>query len=172
MTFVKPVGPGCSIGRKVVQLASYRRYKRVKRESSDNKKQFAVRLTGLMLDKGFTSERAARSGVDVSVVARLLGVTFEMARRYCDGTSMPGPEKLKKLAGWLGVRVAWLQYGEGPRWVGQADAAGDLDPEVLEFAKKLTLLRSRDRGMMESILDTITSEAERRPRLKVHHNKK
>lgn len=155
----------------LVLISSYRRHIDVKREPNDEKKQFAARLTGLMLDKGLTSERAARSGVDVSVVSRLLDVTFEMARRYCGGTAMPGPTKIRKLSAWLGVRAAWLQYGEGPKWAGQNDVPGDVDPETIEFAKKISALRGRDRSMLKSMLDAITANDAQKPKLRVHSKK-
>jgi transcriptional regulator with XRE-family HTH domain len=38
-------------------------------------------------------------------------VTYEMARRYTLGTAKPRDEKLIRIAEWLNVPPAWLDYG-------------------------------------------------------------
>lgn len=41
------------------------------------------------------------------------GVSYEMIRRYTLGIAKPREDKLQKIANTLGVRVGWLDYGEG-----------------------------------------------------------
>lgn len=52
----------------------------------------------------------ARGG-RTALIAKACGVTFEQARRYMIGRTMPRPDKMKKLAALIGVPAAELQYG-------------------------------------------------------------
>lgn len=47
-------------------------------------------------------------------MAKAVGCSFELARRYVDGMAMPKPGVVKALAEWLGVSLGWLYYGDGP----------------------------------------------------------
>ena len=67
--------------------------------------------------------RQRRSVKDLSLAC---DVTYEMARRYTLGTAKPRDEKLQKIADWLNVQAAWLDYGEG-------DSATGILPET-EFS--------------------------------------
>lgn len=55
---------------------------------------------------------AARTGLGVGDIAKALGVTPEMARRYREGLAMPRPGKMEKLARLLGLSPGQLQFGE------------------------------------------------------------
>lgn len=82
-----------------------------------------------MRAKGHTSTTSG-SGVDVGALARVAGTTYEMARRYAEGTSMPRGDKLKVIASWLGINASALAWGEAQ---GPATAsAGAINREVLE----------------------------------------
>jgi len=43
----------------------------------------------------------------------LLGVSYEMARRYATGAGRPSWDKNVKIADWLGLSPDWLAYGDG-----------------------------------------------------------
>jgi transcriptional regulator with XRE-family HTH domain len=78
---------------------------------------FGMRLADAM-------ERAGISGPDV---AKALGVSPEMPRRYRMGLAMPRPDKMKKLAALVGMTPSELQYGT----ISTANAApGLLSPQV------------------------------------------
>jgi transcriptional regulator with XRE-family HTH domain len=79
------------------------------------RQEFADRLIDAMLDAGYRSARNAKSGVDVGPLAKVAKVTREMARRYTEGTAIPDADRLKVIAEWLGVRLAWLRDGEGAK---------------------------------------------------------
>lgn len=53
-----------------------------------------------------------RRGLSVTDIARHLGVTYEMARRYTLGTAKPRTRKLAELASLLGISPATLEYGD------------------------------------------------------------
>ncbi|MBG0696796.1 helix-turn-helix transcriptional regulator [Enterobacter roggenkampii] len=72
-------------------------------EKANKHQDFANRLTEEM-------RRQRRSVKDLSLAC---DVTYEMARRYTLGTAKPRDEKLQKIADWLNVQAAWLDYGEG-----------------------------------------------------------
>ncbi|EGF7427766.1 TPA: helix-turn-helix domain-containing protein [Escherichia coli] len=71
-------------------------------ESTHKHHAFATRLKSEM-DKKNVSIR------DLSLST---GVTYEMARRYTLGTAKPRDEKLERIAEFLGVEPAWLEYGQ------------------------------------------------------------
>ncbi|WP_303756997.1 helix-turn-helix domain-containing protein [Enterobacter kobei] len=82
-------------------------------EKANKHHDFANRLTEEM-------RRQRRSVKDLSLAC---DVTYEMARRYTLGTAKPRDEKLQKIADWLNVQAAWLDYGEG-------DSATGILPET------------------------------------------
>lgn len=79
-------------------------------EKTANAERFAERLRSLMVEKGHTSP-GSRSGVDVSALARAAATSYEMARRYAEGSAMPRPDKLEAIAAWLGVSPSELAFG-------------------------------------------------------------
>lgn len=84
---------------------------------------FGSRLRAAMLDRGLRSA-SSRSGVAVRSLADAVGISYEMARRYCEGAALPRPETLASIAGWLGVAPGLLAWGDGD--------ATQVNPEVLE----------------------------------------
>ncbi len=42
-------------------------------------------------------------------------VTLHAARKWLNGEAVPAQDKLRALAGWLGVGADWLRFGEGGR---------------------------------------------------------
>jgi transcriptional regulator with XRE-family HTH domain len=71
---------------------------------------FARRLRDAMVARGFVSS-GSRSGVDIAALARAAGTSYEMARRYAEGTAIPRPEKMEAIARWLGVQPGPLAWG-------------------------------------------------------------
>lgn len=80
---------------------------------SSSKSSFAERLREQLILAGHRAKRSAKSGVDVSWLAKQAEITREMARRYVLGIALPEPDKINKIATALGVRVAYLRDGEG-----------------------------------------------------------
>lgn len=82
---------------------------------STEAKAFAHRLVEVLLERGFVAQRA-KSGVDVKELRNVAQVSHEMARRYAEGIAMPGADKIRAIANWLGVNVGWLRDGAGPKY--------------------------------------------------------
>jgi transcriptional regulator with XRE-family HTH domain len=106
---------------------------------NSTKKAVAARLVKRMRDMGRGARRSSSTGVDVKALAAAAGVTVEMARRYALGEALPDPDKLDKIAQWLGVRVAWLRDGDGDTARGghiarQTLPAYELTDEAAEIA--------------------------------------
>lgn len=71
-------------------------------EKQNKHQDFAYRLNAEMSKKGLSVKQLSLAGQ----------VTYEMARRYTLGTAKPRDEKLIRIAEWLNVPPAWLDYGE------------------------------------------------------------
>lgn len=70
-------------------------------EKSNKHQDFAARLNLAMSKKNLSVKQLSLAGQ----------VTYEMARRYTLGTAKPRDEKLIRIAEWLNVPPAWLDYG-------------------------------------------------------------
>jgi transcriptional regulator with XRE-family HTH domain len=93
-------------------------------QNSKTAQDFAERLVAAMRAKGLTSDRS-RSGVDVSALAKAVGVSYEMARRYVEGTANPRPDVVNQIAQWLGMTASSLVYDK-------SEASGDVNLTALE----------------------------------------
>ncbi|WP_165785849.1 helix-turn-helix domain-containing protein [Klebsiella sp. H-Nf2] len=70
-------------------------------EKTNKHQDFADRLNLEMSKKNLSVKQLSLAGQ----------VTYEMARRYTLGTAKPRDEKLIRIAEWLNVPPAWLDYG-------------------------------------------------------------
>ncbi len=93
--------------------------------------RFGQRLREAATRMGFTSGRS-RSGVDVVELSRVLGSSYEMARRYAEGIALPKWEAVRLIATWLKVDPSWLMYGEEKRKERSADTNQVLNYALLE----------------------------------------
>jgi transcriptional regulator with XRE-family HTH domain len=137
------------------------------------KEQFAQRLIAAMLDVGHKSQRNAKSGVDVGPLAKVAKVTREMARRYTEGTATPDVNRMKLIADWLGVRLAWLRDGEGPQFAEGNTArqpgatyANGLSEEAREVALAWQKLAPDTRTTMRDVIFMLSLGERRFPWLR------
>lgn len=72
---------------------------------------FAARLRDVMRARGHVSP-TSRSGVDVTALVHAAGTSYEMARRYAEGSALPKAETVETLARWLGVSPGGLMWGD------------------------------------------------------------
>lgn len=72
---------------------------------------FAKRLNFLLQKKGYSSDRS-KAGVRISDLARIAGVSYQMARKYALGLALPEFNIIPKIAKWLNVSSSWLLFGE------------------------------------------------------------
>lgn len=73
--------------------------------------QFAKRLTALLQQQGHISNRA-KTGVEIMQLAKIAGVSYQMARKYTLGIALPDYHVIPKIASWLNVSPSWLLFGE------------------------------------------------------------
>jgi transcriptional regulator with XRE-family HTH domain len=87
-------------------------------------------------------------------------VSPQTAHKWLTGRTIPTPDKLQTLAGWLGVGVHWLHYGPPPPPDVRSRplAAGGkypLTPETIELASKIEALDPKDRNFLEEFVDRL-----------------
>lgn len=76
-------------------------------QNEDVRKSFARRLKEALAQAGFAEWGAGAR------LAGITGATAKAASKWINAESMPGRANMLTIAEWLGVRVEWLQYGEG-----------------------------------------------------------
>ena len=72
---------------------------------------FSRRLIQLMSKEGFASNRS-KPGVDISKLAHITGCSYQMARKYILGQSLPELQIVVKIAAWLKTSPSWLLFGD------------------------------------------------------------
>ncbi|WP_374377695.1 S24 family peptidase [Pseudomonas fluvialis] len=76
-------------------------------QNEDVRKSFARRLKEALAQAGFAEWGAGAR------LAGTTGATAKAASKWLNAESMPGRANMLAISDWLGVRVEWLQYGEG-----------------------------------------------------------
>lgn len=89
--------------------------------------RFSKRLLDLMEQRGKLTTRGTARGPDVRGLKNAAGVTREMVRRYLNGSAMPRPDHLRRIAEWLEVDAIWLRDG-----VGSQQRLADEERELLD----------------------------------------
>ncbi len=72
---------------------------------------FAKRLNSLLRKEGYSSNRS-RAGVEINELAKVAGVSYQMARKYALGLALPDYYVILKIAKWLNISPSWLLFGE------------------------------------------------------------
>lgn len=109
----------------------------IKKNYSASRKEFADRLVEAMKEAGHVARRGAKSGVDYYALAKMAGVTPEMARRYTLGTALPDPDRMLTIAKRLSVNLPWLRDGIGPKRGAIAFEASPREQEMIEKWRKM-----------------------------------
>lgn len=73
--------------------------------------RFSERLNLKLRETGYHSKRIS-GGVQLTELANIAGVSYQMARKYSSGIALPEPEVVMKIARWLNVSPGWLIFGE------------------------------------------------------------
>ncbi len=122
----------------------------------------------------------ARAGhAEWGVGARLsevTGATAKAASKWLNAESMPGRANMLAIAEWLGVRVEWLQYGEGEphqpatppesadqgRAAPEPDAPVDIcDDQIAELLGKLRDAKKKASPRSQAVISRMIGLAER-----------
>lgn len=80
--------------------------------ASDERRAFGERLDAVM----------TKAGISTATLSKMIGVSYEMARRYRNGDAVPEYDRRNKLARALGVSPIWLETGQADS--GLASKAG------------------------------------------------
>lgn len=109
---------------------------------------FGVRLREEMIAQGYKAQWSTL-GADAEALKKAAGVSsLDIARRYLAGENMPRPERMAKIAAWLGVRVAWLRDGELPKTNKEMESAGEIDHAMLSNAISTVRKAASDHGIL------------------------
>lgn len=73
--------------------------------------KFSKRLNSLLLRDGYASDRG-KAGIEISELAKVAGVSYQMARKYALGLALPDYHIISKISKWLHVSPGWLLFGE------------------------------------------------------------
>ncbi len=128
--------------------------------SMDEKSQFAQRLADSMRAAGYE----ARSNVlEKNFNALYWGrsITYQAARRWLKGWSIPEQDKLQVLADWLNVAPHWLRYGGQPRYAVAEPRAmtwpANLKPNDREALEAYLALPAARRRLVRELIQALTS---------------
>ena len=80
-------------------------------KATEEREGFSARLT-LALEKANKSTRIVDVWREFNALNAHAPVSHVAARKWVLGKSLPTQEKLRTLADWLGVSVAWLRFGD------------------------------------------------------------
>lgn len=72
---------------------------------------FSKRLNSLLQKEGYSSNRS-KAGIEITELAKVSGVSYQMARKYALGMALPDYHVIPKIAKWLNVSPSWLLFGE------------------------------------------------------------
>lgn len=72
---------------------------------------FSKRLNSALQNGGYSSSRS-KSGVEITQLAKVAGVSYQMARKYALGEALPDYHIIPEIARWLNVSPSWLLFGE------------------------------------------------------------
>jgi transcriptional regulator with XRE-family HTH domain len=92
---------------------------------------FSKRLRSLLQKEGYVSSRS-KTGIEISQLAKVAGVSYQMARKYALGLALPEYYVIPKIAKWLNVSASWLLYGEK-----DSDVLLDKSPTLIEIESEL-----------------------------------
>ncbi|CAD5376738.1 hypothetical protein OF001_U170035 [Pseudomonas sp. OF001] len=118
-------------------------------QTEEVRKEFVRRLKQALAEAGI-----AEWGAGVRL-ANVTGATAKAASKWLNAESMPGRANMLAIAEWLGVRVEWLQYGEGDAHQAAAEPArpeqGDAQPPARRATMLAALATPRSQEALERI---------------------
>ncbi|AIO69545.1 transcriptional regulator [Burkholderia oklahomensis] len=96
-------------------------------------------------------------------------ISPQTAHKWLTGRTIPTPDKLRTLAGWLRVDLHWLHYGPPPGAPG-GKTSGPLrrdekyapTPETIELASKIEALSPHQRYLMQELIEHFYGDPSKR----------
>jgi transcriptional regulator with XRE-family HTH domain len=135
--------------------------------NSHEREGFSRRLKHALGRAGMGAPGANRLAQDFNERHAGKSITHQATQKWLSGESIPTPDKLRTLAGWLGVSMAWLRDGEGKESDGAAARdAGTVvyrinvsDQELMQRYHKLS---DRQQQAVAEIITALASKDTRR----------
>ena len=75
------------------------------------KEEFSQRLIVALRRLGVSTMSATKLAIDFNLHHQGRPVSTQAAHKWLNGSAIPGQDKLRSLAQWLGVSPEWLRYG-------------------------------------------------------------
>lgn len=82
-------------------------------------------------------------------------VTLHAARKWLNGDAVPVQDKLRVLAGWLGVGADWLRFGEGGGREENYRAEKDGVPVDFDLAREIGALSPAHREAVRALVKAL-----------------
>lgn len=97
-------------------------------------KNFSQRLNSLLHKEGYSSNRS-KAGIEINQLAKVAGVSYQMARKYALGMALPDCHVIHKIAKWLKVSPGWLLYGDKDTIVPEYKSATliEIESDLLKY---------------------------------------
>jgi hypothetical protein len=99
-------------------------------QSITERQEFSLRLREALKAVGDDGSSPTRLAREFNRRYPGASVTLHATHKWLNGEALPAQDKLRVLAGWLGVEANWLRFGEGDR--APAHRSADKD-EAMDF---------------------------------------
>lgn len=103
--------------------------------------------------------RAAPNAIRPAALAREFNrryagapVTLHATRKWLGGEAVPAQDKLRVLAGWLGVSAEWLRFGEGEALAGMREPGLDFDFQLM---REIAALSETHRQVVREVVKAL-----------------
>lgn len=135
--------------------------------NSHEREGFSKRLKQALRGAGMGTPGAIRLKQDFNERYPGKGVTHQAAQKWLSGEAIPTQDKLRTLADWLGVSIAWLRDGEGKETVSgaaynAAAVAYRINVSEQELVRRYRKLSDRQQQAVAEIITALASKDTRR----------
>lgn len=119
---------------------------------SNERESFSLRLQQALRNAHHSPESPTELARDFNVRFSGRPITVHAARKWLVGEALPTQDKMRTLAGWLGVPVEWLRFGGDERRTELLEGASGFQPEELKLVADLQLLNDHDREIVREFI--------------------
>lgn len=131
--------------------------------NSHEREEFSKRLKHALRGAGMGTPGAIRLAQGFNERYSGKGITHQAAQKWLSGESIPTQDKLRTLAGWLGVSIAWLRDGDGKETGGAAvrDAVAvvyRINVSEQELVRRYRKLSDRQQQAVAEIITALASK--------------
>lgn len=104
----------------------------------------------------------AEKGLTAYKVAKETGISTATLTSWKKGVYVPKPDKMKKIADYLGVSEDYLRTGKEPSFDTETDFIVSYmnNPEFKETMRKLIALKDNDKQLVTSLINSLYEKVE------------